>query len=193
MKEKITKKYPAILLIAVTLSILLITVMVFATKAPVLDTSGIPLSMEISGIQGSGREGTILVEAFSHEISVPFDPVSGLPTDERIHNPLVVTKTFDKASPKLYEALVSGAHLGDVTIKFFRQEETGNVQEHYFTIQLEDAIIVSIKPFMPNILDPATESFGHMEEVMFTYKKIKWTWEIDGIEAEDTWDPPSTP
>ena len=27
----------------------------------------------------------------------------------------------------------------------------------------------------------------HMEEVMFTYKKIRWTWEIDGIESEDSW------
>jgi type VI secretion system secreted protein Hcp len=26
-----------------------------------------------------------------------------------------------------------------------------------------------------------------MEEVMYTYKKIKWTWEIDGVEAEDSW------
>jgi len=23
--------------------------------------------------------------------------------------------------------------------------------------------------------------------VSFTYKKIKWTWEPDGIEAEDSW------
>jgi type VI secretion system secreted protein Hcp len=26
-----------------------------------------------------------------------------------------------------------------------------------------------------------------MEEVAFTYKKIKWTWEPTGIEAEDSW------
>ena len=52
---------------------------------------------------------------------------------------------------------------------------------------LEDAIIVSVRPWMPNCLDPHTESYTHMEEVMFTYKKIRWTWEIDGIEAEDSW------
>jgi len=26
-----------------------------------------------------------------------------------------------------------------------------------------------------------------MEECMMTYKKIRWTWEIDGIESEDSW------
>jgi len=29
-----------------------------------------------------------------------------------------------------------------------------------------------------------------MEEVSFTYSKIIWTWEPDGIEAEDSWTAP---
>ena len=29
-----------------------------------------------------------------------------------------------------------------------------------------------------------------MEEVSFTYKRITWTWEIDGIEAVDEWTSP---
>jgi type VI secretion system secreted protein Hcp len=29
-----------------------------------------------------------------------------------------------------------------------------------------------------------------MESISFTYKKIKWTWEPDGIEAEDFWNVP---
>jgi len=190
MIEKKAKKMPVGFLIGVILSVLLLAVIVYAAQAPKLDASGIPLRLEISGIEGSGREGTILVEAFSHEIRVPFDPASGLPTDTRVHNALVVTKTFDKSSPKLYQALTSGEHFDDVTLKFYRGAEKDKKQEHYFTIKLEDAIIVSMRPFMPNILDPNNENFRPMEEVAFTYGKITWTWEIDGIEATDEWSIP---
>jgi type VI secretion system secreted protein Hcp len=61
-------------------------------------------------IEGScdmeGREATILVYAFDHDVHIPRDPQSGLPSGKRIHGPISVTKEFDKASPKLYQALV---------------------------------------------------------------------------------------
>jgi len=190
MKEKIKKKFPVGLLIGIILSILLLAVIVYAAKVPKFSTSGIPLIVDILGLEGSGREDTILVEAFSHEISVPFDPGSGLPTGSRVHNALVVTKSFDKATPGFHKALTSGKSLDEVTIKFFRTEDKDEDKEHYFTIKLEDAIVVGIKSYMPNILDSNNENFGHMEDVTFTYRKIKWTWEPDGIEAEDEWVPP---
>lgn len=34
---------------------------------------------------------------------------------------------------------------------------------------------------------PSTPTLPRMEEVMFNYVKIKWTWEIDGIPSEDSW------
>jgi type VI secretion system secreted protein Hcp len=141
-------------------------------------------------IEGScemqGREGTILVEGMTHEVTIPRDPQTGLATGKRIHGPLTITKVYDKSSPKLYQALVTGEHMKSVTVKWYRISPQGQ-EEHYFTHVLEDAIIVSVKPWMPNCLDPKTESFTHMEDVSFTYKKIKWTWEVDGIEAEDSW------
>jgi type VI secretion system secreted protein Hcp len=133
-----------------------------------------------------GREDTILVEGMTHEVSIPRDPQTGLATGKRIHGPLTITKVFDKSSPKLYQALVTGEHLKNVTVKWYRINPQGQ-EEHYFTHVLTDAIIVSIRPWMANCLDPKTESFTHMEDLSFTYKKIKWTWEIDGIESEDSW------
>lgn len=141
-------------------------------------------------IEGScdmaGREGTMLVEAFNHEVRIPRDPQSGLSTGKRIHNALSVVKVFDKATPLIYDSLCKGEHMKNVTIKWYRINPGGQ-EEHYFTHVLEDAIIVAVRPWMPNCLDPATESYTHMEEVMFTYKKIRWIWEIDGIESEDSW------
>jgi len=159
-----------------------------------------PCNLTVEGqkqgkIEGScefqGREGTILVEAMTHEVYIPRDPHSGLATGKRVHQPLTITKLYDKASPKLYQALCSGEHMKNVTIKWYRIRPTGE-EEHYFTHKLEDAIVVSVKAWMPNVLDKEKESFSHMEDVSFTYSKITWTWEIDGVEAQDAWGSPKS-
>ena len=132
-----------------------------------------------------GREGTILVYAMDQEIHIPRDPQSGLPSGKRVHGPLTLVKEFDKASPKLYQALCTGERM-KVALKWYRIDSAGN-EEHYFTHSLESAIIVTIKPYMPIAFLKENEPYRHMEEVSFTYSKIKWTWEPDGIEYEDAW------
>jgi len=137
----------------------------------------------------AGREDSILIEGFKHEIVIPRDPQTGLPTGKRRHEPMTVTKFFDKSSPLLYQALCTGEQMKDVTLKWYRIAATGK-EEHYFTTVLEDAIIVSIRPFMPNALDKETEQYGHMEEVSFTYRRINWTFEEGGLSATDDWNVP---
>jgi len=138
-----------------------------------------------------GREDTILCQALNHEVYIPHDPQTGLATGKRVHKPLSVTKVYDKASPKLYKALRTGEHMTEVSFKFYRIDEAGT-EAHYFTIKLTEAIIVSIQPWVPNALDHSRESFTHMEDVSFTYQKIAWRWEPDGIEDEDDWLKPKT-
>ncbi len=157
-----------------------------------------PLHLEIEGknqgkIEGScemqGREGTILVQALTHTVHIPRSPQTGLPTGKRVHGPLVITKEVDKSTPKLYQALCTGEQMSSVVIKWYRIDPSGT-EEHYFTTKLQDAIITEIKAWMPNALDEKKASFKHMEDVSFTYKKIIWTWEPDGIESEDDWTVP---
>jgi len=144
-------------------------------------------------IEGScdikGREGTILVYALDHHIEIPRDTHSGLPTGKRIHLPMTITKEIDKSSPKLYQALTSGEQLSEVLLDFYRISPTGT-EEKYFTTKLENAIIVSIESFYPETFIPSNEPYKHMEKVSFTYEKIIWTWQPDGIEAEDSWKSP---
>lgn len=137
----------------------------------------------------SGHEKEILVEAFDHQIDIPRDRQTGLPTGPRVHGPMKITKAFDESSPKLYQALASGEQMKEVKIKWYRINSMGS-QEHYFTTTLNEAIIVSIQAYMPNCLDPDKESFTHMEEVSFTYSKIIWRFEESGIESEDSWKAP---
>jgi type VI secretion system secreted protein Hcp len=144
-------------------------------------------------IEGScdmeGREGTILVQALNHEVSIPRDPQSGLATGKRVHHPLTILKALDRSTPLLYQALTSGEHMKSVEIKWYRIDNQGT-EEHYFTTRLEDAIIVSVRPVIGNCLEKEAENLPHLEEVSFTYRKAIWRWEPDGIESEDDWRSP---
>ena len=157
--------------------------------------AALPAHMELEGetlgkIEGSctepGREGTILVYQLDHSIHVPLDVQSGQLTGQKTHGPLTIVKEFDSSSPLLYRALCNGERLPVVEIKFYRIDQTGS-DVHYFTITLEDAIIVEMKPYFPIAFLPENEPYRHMEEVSFTYRKIKWTWHPDGTGSEDPW------
>jgi len=144
-------------------------------------------------IEGScemeGRENTILVYAMNHDIHIPRDPQTGLASGKRVHGPLTVVKEVDKSSPKLYQALCTGENLTTVNLKYYRISPDGT-EEHYFTTTLENAIVVEMKPYMPVAFLAENEPYRHMEELSLTYRKVKWTWEVDGIEAEDDWTVP---
>ncbi len=125
-----------------------------------------------------GREGTIVVEEFVHDLVSPRDAASGLPTGKRQHKPITITKCVDKATPLLYNVLVNNENLTTVTFRFYRTAGDGGV-EQYYTVELVNAAIAGI------------ESAGRdTEKVSFVYQKITWTWEDGGITAEDDWESP---
>jgi type VI secretion system secreted protein Hcp len=152
-------------------------------------TAGAFTEESVGNTYVEGHEDECLVQAFDHEVIIPRDPQSGQPTGQRVHKPLTITKVFDKASPLLYAALTTGERLPKCTIKWWRTSTAG-VQEHYFTTELVDAIIVSIKARMPNCQDPGMAHFTHLEDVSFTYRQITWTHEVGGTSGTDDWRAP---
>lgn len=145
----------------------------------------------VGNIWQEGHEDEILVEAFEHQILLPRDPQSGQPTGQRVHKPMKITKVMDKSSPLLFRALASGERLPKVTMKFYRTSAAGTM-EHYFTIEMEDAIIVNITSYMPNCQDPSQSHFTHLEDVEMTYRKIIKTHEIASTSESDDWRAMST-
>ncbi|MDR2302493.1 MAG: Hcp family type VI secretion system effector [Deltaproteobacteria bacterium] len=156
-----------------------------------LITQGNFTEASVGNIYQEGHEDETLVEAFEHQIVLPRDPQSGQPTGQRVHKPLKITKVIDKSSPLLFRALTSGERLPDVTMKFYRTSASGTM-EHYFTIQLEDAIIVDITSYMPNCQDPGQAHFTHLEDVYMTYRKIIKTHEVASTSESDDWRTQST-
>jgi type VI secretion system secreted protein Hcp len=133
-----------------------------------------------------GREGSFLCQALSHTCRIPQDPQTGLPTGKRRHEALKITAAFDKGYPRMCQMLCTGEQCEEVVCKFYRISPKG-MEEHYTTIKLVDAICVDIHAWVPQALDKNYEYFRHMVDYSFTYRKIVWTWEVDGIEAEDSW------
>jgi type VI secretion system secreted protein Hcp len=152
-------------------------------------TQGTLTAESVGNIWQEAHKDEILVEAFKHELLIPTDPQSGQPTGQRVHQALVITKVYDKSSPLLYTALTTGERLSKVQIKWYRTTPEGT-QEHYFTHELEDAVIVDLKAYMPNCQDPKQAHFTHLEDIAFTYRKISWTHVAGGTSGSDDWRAP---
>jgi len=157
-----------------------------------------PIHMTLKGqtsgeIKGSctqkGREGSILIFAFDHDILSPRDIASGLPTGKRQHKPVLVTKEIDKSSPLLYTVLCNNENLTEVVFKFWKPSASGK-EVQYYTIKLTNANIAARKTYFPNMLIAENTKLPHLEEVSFTYQKIEWTFEDGGITSEDDWEVP---
>lgn len=141
------------------------------------------------GCTQKGREGSIIIFAFDHDIMSPRDIASGLPTGKRQHRPVKITKEIDKASPLLYTVLCTNENLKEVLFKFWKPSAAGT-EKQYYTIKLTNANIASMKTFFPNMLFPENTKLPHLEEVTFTYQKIEWTFTDGGITSEDDWETP---
>ena len=139
----------------------------------------------------AGREKTILVYGINHELEIPRDTHTGLPTGQRIHHPFVITKHVDPASPLLYQACASGEQMKSWEIEYYRINEKGQ-EELYFTVALEEAILVSMKHYKPMTFLPENKPYHDMEEIMFTYSKITWSHKTANKEAVDDWKAPKT-
>ena len=139
-----------------------------------------------------GREGSIGVIGYHHNVVRPRDTQSGLPTGHRLHKPFTVVKATDVATPRLYNALCTNENLPEVTVEFWTPQikaGTGvGAEVQYYTVKLVNAGIASITALMQNLDDAVQHKFPMQEEVAFTYQKIEWIWTDGGITAQDDWE-----
>ncbi|MEK7275371.1 MAG: type VI secretion system tube protein TssD [Candidatus Desantisbacteria bacterium] len=143
--------------------------------------SEIPGSVEIQG-----RENQVEILGFNHRVYMPTDVKDGTAAGTRKHESLVILKNFDKSSPKLYEYLCNGKKIPQIVIHWYMIDANGQETE-YFTHKMQNARVVSMKPWMPNVDDKSMETYKHMEEVEVRYEKITWTFVKGNIEFVDSW------
>lgn len=138
------------------------------------------------GVTQAGREDSILVVGYSHDVFSPRDAQSGLPDAARQHAPLRITKEIDRSTPLLMAAWARGERITEFELRFWQPSATGK-EVQYYTILLYDARIVSIRQEMLNNRYPEFANHKEREHVTFVYREIEWIFEDGGITFQDEW------
>ena len=139
-------------------------------------------------VTDKGRENSIEIHSFSNQIVSPRDPASGLPTGQRVHQPLSIVKEIDQTSTALRSAFTGNENLVDWALQFWTVSPVDPVMDsETYTIRLTNASIASIREFMIDSEDVANNGLPLREEVTFTYQKIEWIWTDGETSAEDAW------
>jgi type VI secretion system secreted protein Hcp len=134
------------------------------------------------------REDTTKVFELKHGVAQPRDKHTGRSTGKRIHQPFVVLKELDACSPLLYQALCTN-ELMTVTFRFYRPNPDGDgKEEQFFTVVIEEANLTSYEGKLPFTLGEDTDALPPLEELVFSYRKVRITEERNGVEYEDYWD-----
>jgi type VI secretion system secreted protein Hcp len=137
--------------------------------ASAANPNGVSATISVTGqAQGAFSQSPIPVSAVSHEIVSPRDPQSGLPTGQRVHKPISITKSVDASSPLFLNALVTNENLKTVVITL--SSPNGPTE----TITLTNA---NLSQYDLN---------GSNETFQFTYQKIDW--QVGNASAEDDWE-----
>ncbi len=154
-------------------------------------TAGAFTSDSVGNIYVEGHEDEVLVQEFSHVVTVPTDPPqSGQPSGQRVHKPFKFTSALNKATPLMYNALASGEMLPKVELKWYRTSVEGK-QEHFFSTILEDATIIDINCNMPpHCQDAANADFTQLVTVSLSYRKVTWEHAVAGTSGADDWRSP---
>jgi type VI secretion system secreted protein Hcp len=123
--------------------------------------------------------GAIVIKEIGFQMNRPVDPLSGLPSGQARFQPFALVKEPDRATPKLLKAAATAERLS-VEIKWFRSLATG-VEQHYFTVRLENAIIVEMET-----QGDVTVAGGVLESLRLSYGKLVMTDVINGTSVDVT-------
>ena len=99
--------------------------------------------------QSGDKKDKILLYNIDHNVEIPKDTHTGLPTGQRIHQPFTVTKHKDQSSPKLFQACCKGEQC-TVEILYFRIKDTGE-EENYFIISKHIPAFTIVKQLIADL------------------------------------------
>jgi type VI secretion system secreted protein Hcp len=134
-----------------------------------------------------GREGSIECLYFEDSVRTAREKGTGMATGRRTYNPIIIRKRIDKSSALLAKALCNNEVI-EGTFKFFRPSPSGDgTTQQFFTVEIAEGRINSIKRVSPDTIDPASAAEPPTEEVGFVFHTITWTYEDGGITHTDNW------
>jgi type VI secretion system secreted protein Hcp len=115
----------------------------------------------------------------NHKVSIPRDDRTGHITGNPRLGFLEILKLIDRSSPLLKGILVSPKKL-EVELSFYRAED---LEEPYYSITLKNARVIGMRPFSPDVMDPANDTLLAAEYVKLSYESIEWEHNICSTNA----------
>jgi type VI secretion system secreted protein Hcp len=130
-----------------------------------------------SKLKPHADETTVL--AYGYGVVSPRDAASGLPTGKRMHKPLVITKEVGAASPQILNSLSTNENLKSVVVNFWKTDNRGG-SLNYYRVTLTNGSISEVKQY--------TANGGVLEDVSFTFQKIRQEDLVAKTVWEDNWE-----
>jgi type VI secretion system secreted protein Hcp len=103
----------------------------------------------------------------------------------RQYQPLRITKRIDPASPLILRAVTQG-QVVEGSFRFYRVSKTSGALQLFYTVDIRQARVTSVKQVSPDRLTPATASAPPTEEVAIAFNTIRWTFTEGGVTHEDS-------
>ncbi|MGA2649841.1 MAG: type VI secretion system tube protein TssD [Terracidiphilus sp.] len=99
--------------------------------------------------RGNASTKGILCHGFQYGVQTPLDSQSGLPTGQRQHKPIKITREVDSASPLLWHALCTSETIQSATLSFVKPD-SGGKEVVFKTIELTNGVISKIEYAQPH-------------------------------------------
>ena len=155
-----------------------------------------------STVSSLDREDTIECSSFYYGVEVPldassggmydtssggmYDTSSGGMTGDRRHSAVKIQKRIDKSTPLLLKALCENEPVSSAEFRFYRPSPRDGRVEHYYTVLLQGGFIAGVRQVSEAPFKGGVEAPPMMEEVVFVFETITWTYEHGRVTYEDS-------
>jgi type VI secretion system secreted protein Hcp len=138
-------------------------------------------------LAGQAAKHQCELDQFSFGVKTPRDPQSGLPTGQRMYDPVAFVKATGASSMQFYGALVNNEALTVVIFDCYGQDPKSGKLVLAHSVKLTNASVESMGFQMPNVRDPALMKYTDTETIALTFQKVELTG-AGGVTAGDSWE-----
>lgn len=152
--------------------------------------------LSVEGVRQGRFKGTCTSEAhrgklvaahFAQRVASPRDTAAGGRGGRRTHEPVVIRRPVDAATPQFLHAACTGEELRHVLCEFPHRPGDGE-EEIAFTVKLLGAVVSAHQLISADAVDGAgVGSSGLIEEIAFAFQRIEWEHKPGKTMAADAW------
>lgn len=141
----------------------------FAVK--IKDEGGKDIEMA-EAVNGRGGE----VYDFEFGVDVAVDTATGKITGNRQYVPSTITMPICKATPVIYQKLVEGKKVKEVTVTLFRIHPDNGSEEAFYTYVFEDVAFVSQQPIVVDTTKDEARKIPPLVKIAMVAEKVTQTY-----------------